>query len=178
MKIVVLTGSPHKNGTSSLLADQFIQGATESGHTVYRFDAAFEKVNFCLGCDYCKRENAGCVHRDAMDELTPKLLDADVVAFVTPLYYHDMPAQLKCIIDRFYAVDAELRSKPRQTVLLVTAFEDHASVMEPIQTHYRMTTQYLNWTDCGQVLALGCGTRGDIECSVYPEQAYELGKNL
>lgn len=35
MKIVVLTGSPHKAGTSFLLAERFIEGAKESGHEVY-----------------------------------------------------------------------------------------------------------------------------------------------
>lgn len=42
MYIVMITGSPHRHGTSALLADEFIRGATESGHTVFRFDAAFE----------------------------------------------------------------------------------------------------------------------------------------
>ena len=46
MKIVVLTGSPHRNGTSSYLANKFIEGATEAGHEVTRFDAAFEDVVF------------------------------------------------------------------------------------------------------------------------------------
>lgn len=31
MKIVVLTGSPHKHGTSALLTDEFIKGVTEAG---------------------------------------------------------------------------------------------------------------------------------------------------
>lgn len=38
MKIVMITGSPHRHGTSALLADAFIQGAQEAGHTVFRFD--------------------------------------------------------------------------------------------------------------------------------------------
>ena len=41
MKIVMLTGSPHRKGTSALLADEFIAGAAAKGHTVIRFDTAF-----------------------------------------------------------------------------------------------------------------------------------------
>ncbi len=37
MKIVVITGSPHKNGTSALLAGQFNLGASSAGHEVFRF---------------------------------------------------------------------------------------------------------------------------------------------
>jgi len=51
MKITVITGSPHKRGTSSLLADEFIRGAEISGHKVFRFDSAFEDVKPCLGCN-------------------------------------------------------------------------------------------------------------------------------
>ena len=54
MKIVVLTGSPHKAGTSSLLADCFIRGAEEAGHEIFRFDAAFNNVHPCIGCDKCE----------------------------------------------------------------------------------------------------------------------------
>ena len=48
MYIVMITGSPHRHGTSALLADEFIRGATESGHAVFRFDAAFEFLNVCI----------------------------------------------------------------------------------------------------------------------------------
>ncbi len=40
MKIVVLEGSPHKNGSSNMPAGQFVKGAEESGHTVEVLDAA------------------------------------------------------------------------------------------------------------------------------------------
>lgn len=48
MYIVMITGSPHRHGTSALLADEFIRGATESGHTGFRFDVVFEYVHTCF----------------------------------------------------------------------------------------------------------------------------------
>ena len=53
MNIVILSGSPHKKGTSALLADAFTDGARQAGHTVTRFDCAFLQVGGCRGCDYC-----------------------------------------------------------------------------------------------------------------------------
>ena len=34
MKIIVLEGSPNQHGSSNMLADNFIRGAEEAGHTV------------------------------------------------------------------------------------------------------------------------------------------------
>ena len=45
MKIVVLTGSPRRNGNTNHLAGQFVKGAEEAGHEVYRFDCAQRKVS-------------------------------------------------------------------------------------------------------------------------------------
>ena len=51
MKIVMMTGSAHRNGTTATLAGRFQQGALDAGHEVYRFDAAFQDVHPCIGCD-------------------------------------------------------------------------------------------------------------------------------
>ncbi len=80
MQIVVLTGSPHANGTTSVLAEQFIKGAQAKGHEVYRFDAAFKNIHPCLGCDSCGMSGP-CVHKDDIEnELIMKLVDADLIA--------------------------------------------------------------------------------------------------
>lgn len=76
MKITVITGSPHRKGTSALLADEFIRGARESGHEVFRFDAAFETLHPCLGCDRCG-STGRCVHQDSMETLIPHLKEAN-----------------------------------------------------------------------------------------------------
>ena len=72
MKIVVITGSPHKAGTSALLADKFIEGATNAGHEIFRFNSAFEDIHPCQGCDHCGM-NGPCIQNDAIEQtLMPK----------------------------------------------------------------------------------------------------------
>lgn len=98
MKILVITGSAHKNGTTALLTEQFIKGAEESGHEVFRFDSAFKKVHPCIACEKCHNTDTGCVFKDDMEELNPVLLTADAVVFVTPIYYYAMNAQIRAVI--------------------------------------------------------------------------------
>lgn len=99
MKIAVLTGSPHKNGTTALLADRFIEGARAKGHEVYRFDAAFRNIHPCLGCDACGMSGP-CVHKDDIEtEAIQKFMEADIIALVSPVYYFALTAQLKTVID-------------------------------------------------------------------------------
>lgn len=173
MKMTVITGSPHKAGTSSLLADRFIEGAEKAGHTVFRFDAAFEDVHPCIGCDRCEM-NGPCIYKDGMDELHPQLEAADLVALVTPLYFWGMSAQLKAVVDRFYSNNGRLHAK-KKSVLMATAYDSNDWTMQALVAHYRTLVRYMGWEDAGMVLAVGCGARSDIERSPFPEEAHRLG---
>ena len=53
MKILVIKSSPHKNGSSNLLAGHFMRGPKEAGHMATVFDAARSKLHPCLGCEAC-----------------------------------------------------------------------------------------------------------------------------
>ena len=176
MKIVTITSSPHRKGTTDVLASAFCRGAEEAGHEVFRFDAARERVQPCLACDACRRTGA-CVQKDGMESLMPRLLEADGIAFVTPLYYYGMSAQLKAVIDRFYARNSDLAGKKR-TVLLAASYDAEDWTMAALERHYETILRYLGWEDAGRVLAVGCGDRAAIEQTDFPEQAYRLGKSL
>ena len=91
MKIVVLEGSPNKNGSSNLLADCFRQGAEEAGHMVEVIDAAHANIHPCTGCVRCGYEGP-CIQNDDIDQIRPKILSADMIVFTTPLYYYGMSA--------------------------------------------------------------------------------------
>jgi len=178
MRIAVLTGSPRECGTSFLLADKFIEGAREAGHQIFRFDAAQKSVSGCIACDLCEQGKAPCVFEDDMNELVPELLEADLVAFISPVYYCGFTSQLKAVIDRFYGIDKMLCGAGKKSVLLVTAADTQPRNIRGIQAVYEEAIHYLQWKDCGQIFAISCGNREDIEATDYPNQAYELGKSL
>lgn len=177
MKILVITGSPHKHGTSALLADKFIQGAEEAGHEVFRFDAAFKDIHPCMACRRCRTTDLGCVFKDDIEELNPHLLEADAVVFASPIYYYDWTAQLKLAIDRFYANGPALRV-PKKSALLLTMEDDTMRSASGAILSYEGMMHFLKWEQVGVISALSCGSLEDMEKTEYPQQAYELGKNM
>ena len=176
MKILVLTGSPRKNGNSNTLADSFIKGATEAGHEVVRFDSAFKNVHPCIACNRCGMDG-DCVFNDDFNFVRENIVDADVVVFASPMYYFGVSAQLKAVIDRFYAINGKIHA-PKKAVLLMTYANTRPSQAVPIESHYEVLLDYLGWTDAGRVIASGVWPVGAVNGTEYPEQAYKLGKNI
>ena len=164
MKILVLTGSPHKKGTSALLADRFCQGAEEKGHTITRKDLAFLSLPPCMACNYCRSHEGACVQQDDMQQIFPLLLEADMVVFVTPLYY--------------FAINDQLQAHPKKAMLLATCGDTDSWAMDGLHLHYQTICRYLGWQDVGYLPAFGMYVRSDIESSDYPQKAYELGLSL
>jgi multimeric flavodoxin WrbA len=176
MKIVMLNGSPHKDGATSLLAERFTTGATEAGHDVYRFDGAFRNVHPCLGCDVCGM-NGPCVHKDDIEkDLIGRLVSCDMVVLVSPLYYSAFSGQLKTLIDRFYSRTESIHHK--KSAILVACAGKESWSLEAIEAYYKKLTNYMEWQDTGRVMATGCPDRAAIEKTNFPQAAYDLGKKL
>ena len=160
MKIVVINSSPHPKdeSTSVFLSEQFTAGAQKAGHTVFTFDAARAQTHPCIGCDKCHMDGP-CVFKDDIENtLMPKMLDADMLVLVTPLYYFGMSAQLKTIVDRFYARSGRLHGK--RSLLIATAYNSDNWTMEALADHYDTLVRYMEWDNVGiwywaRVVALG-----------------------
>ena len=176
MKILVITGSPRKNGNSNTLAEHFIKGAEEAGHKVVRFDSAFKNVHPCIACNKCGM-NGECVFKDDFEFVRNNIVDADAVVFATPMYYFGISAQIKAVIDRFYAINGQIHV-PKKSVLILTYADTSSKEAQPIINHYETLLNYLGWSDAGKVIASGVWTEGSVNNTQYPKQAYELGKNI
>lgn len=177
MKIVVLEGSPNKHGSSNMLAENFIRGAEEAGHSVKVIDAAHGDIHPCTGCIHCGYEGP-CVQKDDVEGFRRDILEADMMVFVTPLYYYGMSAQLKTLIDRFCAFNSSIQRKGMRSALLTAAWNSDSWTFDALEAHYKTLVRYLNLKDMGMVLGKGCGTPSMTRQSKYPKQAYELGKKL
>ena len=117
MKIVVLQGSPNRNGSTAILVDEFTRGARQAGHAVERIDVAHEDVHPCRGCVACGYGARPCVQRDGMGRILDSVLAADMLVLATPLYYYDMTAQLKAVIDRFCSENSAISARRRKAAL-------------------------------------------------------------
>ena len=109
-------------------------------------------------------------------KLMPKMLEADMIVLATPLYYFGMSAQIKTVIDRFYSRTGNLLNK--KSILMATAWDSKDWTMAALVHHYETLVKYMQWNDCGKILAVGCGTRSMIEHSEFPEKAFKLGASI
>lgn len=177
MKITMLQGSPHKKGSSNMLANEFIKGAKEAGHTVTVLDAAHMNLHPCLGCGHCGMDGE-CVQKDDNTTIRDALLESDMVVFVTPIYYFGMSAQLKMVIDRFYSYTTRLSGKGLKAALITAAWDNNEDVMPYCAKHYEKLCRYMNFENCGAILGGGCGTPEMTKKSAHMQEAYNLGKSV
>ena len=104
-KIVIVLGSPRKQGNSATLAEQVAAGAEATGGEVESFYLHGMDIRACTACDVCRQETAkDCVIDDDMQSLYPKLRQADAVVIASPIYWCTVSAQTKLFLDRCYAL--------------------------------------------------------------------------
>ena len=178
-KIIVLNGSPRKNGNTSALVKAFREGAESAGHSVTEFWLEGMNINGCRGC--CaggKNPESPCVQKDDMAQIYLAYKEADVVVLASPLYYWTISGQLKCAFDRLFAV-AECDpgyTNPRKESALLMAAEGNG--FEETVYWYDRLMGHIGWKDCGKVLCGGVMAVGDIEGKPELEEARKLGASI
>ena len=179
-KIVVLNGSPRKNGNTSALVKAFTEGAESAGHTVTEFFLDSMNIHGCKGCfgGHSSRE-CPCVQNDDMNVIYPAVKACDVMVLATPLYYWNMSGQLRTAVDRLFALEEGegnlLRGNGRSCALLMAA---EGNGFEDVVQYYDHLMGHLKWENLGHVLAGGNMNVGDIQGKPEIQQAYELGRSI
>lgn len=177
--IIILNGSPRKNGNTSALIQAFTRGAESAGHTVTNFFLDSMNIHGCKGCfGGGKNPDSPCVQKDDMDKIYPVYKAADIVILATPLYYWTISGQLKITFDRLFAV-AECNSdyhNPQKESILLMAAEGHS--FEETLYWYDRLERHMGWKNLGKVLCSNVMAVGDIKDKPELQEAFELGKSI
>jgi multimeric flavodoxin WrbA len=100
-KILAFNASPRRDGNSTLLLESFLAGAEEAGAETETIDTEKADIISCRGCLRCNLLKRCIIRKDGWQELSRKILAADVLVFATPIYFHHTTASCKRILDRF-----------------------------------------------------------------------------
>jgi len=176
--IVVLVGSPRKNGNTELLADAFIEGARSVGNTVEKISVTGKKIGGCLGCNACYRDaEHRCVQQDDMEACYARFAQADVIVIATPIYFYGVSSQLKCMIDRLHN---PIRNsfKVKKLGLLAVCADDREAVFDSVVTMYRAVLSYFSLADGGIVTVWNVSEKGDIKGNPKLKAAEEMGRAI
>ena len=176
-KVLVLSASPRKGGNSDLLCDQFILGAKEAGNQTEKIFLRDKEINYCLACDTCKGNGVDCKQKDDMAEVMDKIIASDIIVMATPVYFYNMNAQMKTLIDRTYSRYTEITNK--DIYFIMTAAVSHKEALERTIEGFRGFTSVLSGAkEKGVIYGTGAWNIGDIKGSKSMDQAYEMGKTI
>jgi len=117
MKILGIVCSPRKDGNTETLVREALQAAGEAGSETELILIADKKIAPCDGCNACFKDGV-CKIKDDMQMISEQLEKADGIIFGSPIYFYNVTAQAKAVIDRTYplALHGKLRNKVAGTV--------------------------------------------------------------
>ncbi len=102
MKVLAISSSPTMyRGNTALILNPFLQGMKDAGADVELFYTKNLKINPCQGEFNCWIKTPGkCFQDDDMQMLDPKMREADILVFATPVYCDGITGPLKNLLDR------------------------------------------------------------------------------
>ena len=102
MKVIAFLGSPRENGNTELLLGEAISGVEESGLKVGVFRLNKMNIMPCQNCGGCE-ETGCCIYDDDMTQIYEAIRNADRVILASPIFFFNVSAQSKIMIDRCQA---------------------------------------------------------------------------
>lgn len=114
MKVLILMGSPRRQGNTAALLGPFTETLREKGAAVETLWLYEKDIRPCIACRNCQKDwtRFGCIHRDDMQEVFDAVLAADLLVFATPIYCWFCTPPMKAALDRlmygmnkFYGVE-------------------------------------------------------------------------
>jgi len=184
LKVLGIMGSPRIKGNTDLLLAEALQGAQSQQAEVEKIVVDKLKITPCREYYGCLKDG-NCVIRDDMDDIYPKLLEADGIIVASPIFFYGLTAQIKALIDRCQALWARryilhnLPDSARKGVFIAVGATRGKQLFDGsiLTVKYFFHAIGVEYVD--ELLVRGIDKRGEIkEHPTALSDAFELGKRL
>lgn len=101
MKVLMINGSPRKDGNTSIALEEMRKTFEAEGVETEIVRVGNQNVRGCIACGRCG-ETGKCVFDDVVNELAPKFQAADGLVVASPVYYASANATLIAVLDRLF----------------------------------------------------------------------------
>ena len=149
MKVLILNGSPKPNGNTAIAINEMAKIFEDEGVEAQIVQVGNKDIRGCVSCNSC-RESGKCVFDDVVNELAPKLEEADGLVVASPVYYASANATLIACLDRlFYSTRFDKTMKVGASVVVarrggITATFDELNKYFTISGMPVASSQYWN----------------------------------
>ena len=102
MRVLAINGSPRKGGNTEILLRKALEPVAAAGHQTEYIQVGGTRIRGCTACGACGRmKNRRCVIDDDIFNLVfAKMIAADAILIGSPVYFANMTAETKALIDR------------------------------------------------------------------------------
>ena len=173
--VLILSSSPRRGGNSEQLCLQFKKRAEEAGHRVDMININDYDIRYFSQTEYDRQASAA--ETDDAADIIAKMKKADVIVLSSPVYFYNMTAQLKALIDRTYGHEKDLREKEFYYIATSTDRDEEATD-GVFEAFHGFTRCLYGSIERGVIRGNGARNRGDIDSHPAMQQAYEMGKGV
>lgn len=101
MKVLMVNGSPHKNGNCAAALEEMVRIFNDEGIETEILNIGTQAVRGCIACGSCAKTGK-CAFDDAVNEAAPKFEESDGLVVASPVYYASANATLVAFLDRLF----------------------------------------------------------------------------
>ncbi len=101
MKVLMINGSPHRDGNTALALRELEKTFAEEGIETETLWIGNQAIRGCVACGACVKAGK-CAFDDAVNEASPKLAEADGLVVASPVYYASANGTLVSFLDRLF----------------------------------------------------------------------------
>jgi multimeric flavodoxin WrbA len=101
MKVLGINGSPRKSGNTELLIKEVFKALEKEGIETEFFQLGGKKMQGCIACMKCRKKADSQCHQEnvVINKCIKKMLSADAIIIGSPVYYADVSADIKALIE-------------------------------------------------------------------------------